>query len=108
MVREEVVVEEVAVVVVVVVVAVAPVTPRQREVVEVGVEQAEARDHERARRGAAGEDDACGGVVSPEKEKERRVREEPHDAEGHPSERPHEIGRVLPRKKEQRAAAEDN
>ena len=85
-----------------------PVTPRQREVVEVGVEQAEARDHERARRGAAGEDDACGGVVSPEKEKERRVGEQPHDAEGHPSERPHEVGRVLAGKKEQRAAAEDN
>ena len=74
--------------------------PRQREVVEVGVEQAEARDHERARRGAAGEDDACGGVVSPEKEKERRVREEPHDAEGHPREGPHEIGRVLQRRRQ--------
>ena len=72
------------------------------------MEQPEARDHERAGRGAARQDDVGGGVVSPEKEKERRVREKPHDAEGHPSEGPHEIGRVLARKKEQRAAAEDN
>ena len=70
------------------------------------MEQAEARDHERARRGAAGEDDACGGVVSPEKEKERRVGEEPHDAEGHPSEGPHEVGRVLPREQQEGAAAQ--
>ena len=45
--------------------------PRQREVVEVGVEQAEARDHERARRGAARQDDVGGGVVSHEEEEER-------------------------------------
>ena len=45
--------------------------PRQREVVEVGVEQAEARDHERARRGAAREYDVGGGVVSHEEEEER-------------------------------------
>ena len=50
-----------------------PVTPRQREVVEVGVEQAEARDHERARRGAARQDDVGGGVVSHEEEEERLV-----------------------------------
>ena len=72
------------------------------------MQKTQAGDHERARRGSAGEDDACGGVVSPEKEKERRVREQPHDAEGHPSEGPHEVGRVLAGKKEQRAAAEDN
>ena len=64
----EVVVEEVAVVVEW---QWQPVTPRQREVVEVGVEQAEARDHERARRGAARQDDVGGGVVSHEEEEER-------------------------------------